>query len=288
MALYTEDTICKTLNPTPLYVTKNIRVETGVSHSHDYVELTFIFEGRGEYEINGQIYSVKEKDLLFINPKDTHTTRITGENLGIYSIAFTDIAFQNMTENCFFFENQGPVYSCDDPLSKKITTIISTMLEENKANLPGKYFVMQSHLMQLLILIYRAISYTENPAPKSLPTGKLLPSSGKEQIVAEIKAYLEEHYTEKISLDVIGQNMYLSPIYISKIFKEETEVSPIHYLIDLRLGKAARLLTQTGLKIQEIAVMTGYENVYHFSRLFKNHFHASPKAYREAHGNYKK
>lgn len=287
MAAYEDDTICKKLNPTPLYVYKNIRHETGVSHSHDFVELTYIYEGEGEYEINGELYSVREGDLLFINPKVTHTTRITKAALGLYSIAFTDVAFYGMPENHFLFENQGPVYSCPKETAEKFTNIFSTMLEENKRNLPGKYFLMQSYLVQLLLLLHRSITCAEEPSQKKAPTGRCFPSSGKKQMVEEIKSYLKEHYTDKISLDGIAQNMYLSPIYISKIFKEETGVSPIHYLIELRLGKAARLLTETQLKIQDIATMTGYENVYHFSRLFKKHFNSSPKTYRETHENLK-
>ena len=54
--------------------------------------------------------------------------------------------------------------------------------------------------------------------------------------------YMEEHYAEKISLDAIASNMYLSPIYISKIFKEETKEAPIQYLIKIRLHKATQLM----------------------------------------------
>ena len=53
----------------------------------------------------------------------------------------------------------------------------------------------------------------------------------KTYVVSEIRQYLSSHYAEKISLDLIARNMYLSSAYISKIFKEETGEAPINYLI---------------------------------------------------------
>ena len=64
--------------------------------------------------------------------------------------------------------------------------------------------------------------------------------NNRKYIVDKIKKYMEEHYREKISLDQIATNMYLSPFYISKLFKSETGDTPINYLINLRMTKAKR------------------------------------------------
>ena len=69
--------------------------------------------------------------------------------------------------------------------------------------------------------------------------------------------------------------MYLSPFYISKIFKSETGDTPINRLIDIRLEKAKQLLEEGG-SIQEVAAEVGYEDAYHFSKLFKKHYGVSP------------
>lgn len=76
--------------------------------------------------------------------------------------------------------------------------------------------------------------------------------------------------------------MYLSPVYISKIFKEETGESPINYLIKIRLEKARDiLLTSEGGSIKSIANSVGYEDVYHFSKLFKKYYGISPLYYKK-------
>ena len=76
--------------------------------------------------------------------------------------------------------------------------------------------------------------------------------------------------------------MYLSPVYISKIFKEETGESPINYLIKIRLEKARDILLKSSdSTIKNIANEVGYEDAYHFSKLFKKYYGISPLYYRK-------
>ena len=71
--------------------------------------------------------------------------------------------------------------------------------------------------------------------------------------------------------------MYFSPYYISKIFKSETGDTLIRHLINLRLERAKELLGQGGTgSIQEVAAAVGYEDAYHFSKLFKKRYGISP------------
>ena len=86
-------------------------------------------------------------------------------------------------------------------------------------------------------------------------------------------------------LDQIAQNMYLSPVYISKIFKEEMGESPINYLIKIRREKASLMLLESDmLSIKEIADQVGYDDVYYFSKLFKKYYGSSPLYYRKEKG----
>ena len=83
-------------------------------------------------------------------------------------------------------------------------------------------------------------------------------------------------------MEQLAHNMYLSPVYISKIFKEETGESPINYLIKIRLEKAKDiLLKDVNSSIKNIANQVGYEDAYHFSKLFKKYYGISPLHYRK-------
>ncbi|MEG0387843.1 MAG: AraC family transcriptional regulator, partial [Niameybacter sp.] len=77
----------------------------------------------------------------------------------------------------------------------------------------------------------------------------------------------------------ISKNMYLSPVYISKIFKEETGTSPINYLIQIRLEKAKEILEKNDMPINLVAKSVGYEDAYYFSKLFKKYYGSAPSAY---------
>lgn len=282
--------ICKNLNPTLLFVTKKTCYKTGISHYHDYIELTYILNGKCKYEINNEIYDVKKGDILFINPNDTHTTIVTDENNPpeLFAIGFTDIYMSglDMKENTFAFENVSPVYSCPEELSETLTGIIDRIMLEKANRLPGRYFYMHSCLVQIILEITRHFHKAEDHTSSYLIANineETLSSKGKKEIVESICEYMKEHYAEKISLEDIATNMYLSPIYISKIFKEQTGDSPINYLISIRLNKAANLLKNSLLPINEIASYVGYDNPYYFSKLFKKNFKQSPKEYRDNH-----
>ena len=111
------------------------------------------------------------------------------------------------------------------------------MSAENDICRCGRYIMLKSYLMQMLILLLR-----EQSEPVKINTGCSFESTSKKYVVDQIVNYFEDHYSEKISLDQIAENMYLSPFYISRIFKSETGDTPIRHLINIRLEKAKELL----------------------------------------------
>ncbi len=75
--------------------------------------------------------------------------------------------------------------------------------------------------------------------------------------------------------------MYISPEYLGRIFKSGTGQSPMSFLISIRLEKAKELLEKEELTVAQISRQIGYNDAYHFSKLFKKHFSISPLAYRK-------
>ncbi len=137
--------------------------------------------------------------------------------------------------------------------------------------------MLKSYLMQMLLLVIR-----EQCEPMERPRGYAFESASKKYVAEQVVSYIEDHYSEKISLDQIAENMYLSPFYISRIFKGETGYTPIRHLINLRLEKAKALL-EGGYQgsIQEVAALVGYDDAYHFSKLFKKKYGISPSQVRK-------
>jgi YesN/AraC family two-component response regulator len=92
--------------------------------------------------------------------------------------------------------------------------------------------------------------------------------------------YLQNRYREDISLDSCAEHVGMSPVTLSKSFKQAIGKNFIDYLTELRMDKAKELLRETDQKINDIAVNVGYQHSY-FNRLFKKLESTTPSEYRE-------
>ncbi|AKG37320.1 response regulator [Paenibacillus durus] len=99
----------------------------------------------------------------------------------------------------------------------------------------------------------------------------------------DIVTYLEEHYTEELSLDKLANRFFLSREHICRRFKQEQGINLSNYLIQLRIEQAKRWLSQTEERIYSIAVNLGYQNEKYFSKLFKKEVGMTPARYRSLH-----
>ncbi|MBR3684093.1 MAG: AraC family transcriptional regulator [Lachnospiraceae bacterium] len=262
-------------NPTFLFTWRGIRKENEkYYHNHDFIEIAIILSGQGQYRIDDKIYDVKEGDLLILNPGMKHESLVSNPENPTHEffIGCTDINFAGMEPNHLDLEQGGPIIHTSPDLRLKLSKICSAMQAEKDVLRPGRYFMLRTYLQQMLLMLIR--EYAE---PIERQEGYSFESVNKKYVVERIIHYFEEHYHEKISLDQIAENMYLSPFYISKIFKSETGDTPIRYLIDIRLDRAKELLETTDFdNVKQIAAKVGYDDAYHFSKLFKKRFGISP------------
>ncbi len=262
-------------NPTVFYVSKVKMVKEGTYHDHDFTELSYILSGKGKYVIDGKEYKVEAGDFVVCNPGVKHIHMVTNpkEPTIEFISGFTDFHFKNMSPNSIVFPEGGCILHTTAELKQEISMHCHAMIAENESNLIGRYFMLKAHLMQMLLLVMREAAHDEKCDQK----GCNFESYNKRYAVNRIINYLNDNYEHKISLEQIAHNMYLSPVYISKIFKEETGESPINYLIKIRLEKAKDiLLNSDNDSIKNIANQVGYDDVYHFSKLFKKYYGISP------------
>lgn len=100
------------------------------------------------------------------------------------------------------------------------------------------------------------------------------------QEVEFICNYMNEHYSEKITLNSIADSVGFSKYYISRLFKQHTGVTIIDYLIKVRLDKAKELLKTGEYSIKQISFMVGYSEPNYFTWSFKKYLGISPIKYR--------
>jgi two-component system response regulator YesN len=111
--------------------------------------------------------------------------------------------------------------------------------------------------------------------------------SGYEQINRS-KALIEENLHREITLNMIAQEIFISPYYLSRLFKKCAGISFINYVINRRLEKSKYLLMTTNETIEKIAMSVGYEESNSFRRLFKKEVGISPKEFRNQSMKYKR
>lgn len=267
-------------NPTILFACKGKVTQTGDYHKHDFTEIIYILSGHSKYIINNEIYDLYSGDMFICNPGIYHQLLFINNNEPCveFYCGFTDFQFKNMSPNCIDINDKYILHmSCE--AKQEILKLCYNMVVENLSCKAGKYFMLKAYLIQMLLTIIREFEiYDCKPETK----GCNFDNFNKNYAVKKIITYINENYSHKISLDKIAQNMYLSPVYISKIFKEETGESPINYLIKIRLEKAKEILLQSNSNsIKEVATLVGYEDAYYFSKLFKKYYGVSPLNYKK-------
>lgn len=106
--------------------------------------------------------------------------------------------------------------------------------------------------------------------------------SGRE-IIEKALEYIAANYTENLTLQSAADYVHLSKNYFSLLFKRQTGLNFIDYLIELRIREAKRLLGQNDARIGEVAKAAGFNDVKYFSRIFKKVVGITPMEYREKH-----
>ncbi len=99
--------------------------------------------------------------------------------------------------------------------------------------------------------------------------------------IYEAVRYIDEHLSERLTLNQVADSICLSPNYLSSLFKKELGVGFVDYITEKRVEKAKELLTNTGMKTYEVAQQTGFLDESYFSKTFKKITGKRPSAFRK-------
>lgn len=109
-------------------------------------------------------------------------------------------------------------------------------------------------------------------------------SETRDPVISFVLDYLDKHYGEDINLNIVADKLNLTSSYLSSTFKEKTGINFSEYLNTLRIERAKELLMNLDLRIQDIALQVGYQNVNSFIRMFKRSSGLTPGEYRKRYG----
>lgn len=102
-----------------------------------------------------------------------------------------------------------------------------------------------------------------------------------QSIIEKINHYIQENYKENIGRNEIGAHFFLVPEYLAKMYKKKTGITLKDYINSYRLNQAKIMLSQSDIRVSEIASEVGFDNFSYFSTLFKKEYGISPNEYRK-------
>lgn len=262
-------------NPRILYVLKKkFNDQSALTyHNHDHPSIVYIISGSCTYRIDEELYSVKKGDVIICNPGVYHGCTLSqDEEMLEFHIGFTNINLKGMPPNYLISPSSVPILTMSK-YELDFFKCYNEIILEQERNDPGTELALKALVMKLIVILLKETYYIEKAGVSCLYNVEYY---DRTDLVNSIITYINENYSANISLDKIAKNMYLSPVYISRIFKDETGDSPINYLINVRLNKARALLSEGRLSIAAIAQTVGYQDAYYFSKLYKKHFGCPP------------
>lgn len=242
------------------------------SHWHEFFELAFIIGGRGEHVYNGTSYPLTRGSLFLLTPTDIHALYLQeGMPLELFNVIFTEAMMQEEVGRLLFRGLQDHHIHFTDELCDMVEQDFQRLWLEATDQRAGNQLVIHSTLQRLLVDVAR------NVPPRNIAKKDPL---AQQQKLQKALIYLHHHYREQVSLELVAQQVALSPNYFSECFRSATGITFQRYLQSLRLRFAKSLLSVSNLPITEVCYAAGFQTLSHFERAFKREFGHSPTAWR--------
>jgi len=251
------------------------------AHTHDYVEIVYMCRGETTHIINDTTLTLREGELLLLGQNTRQEILPAGEK---------DIAVNFIVQPEFFSGTLDFLGSEDTPLREFIVRCLC-------GDSPSGYLhfkVAEVKPVQNLVenLLWTLI--TDTPNRRSINqltmgllfvqllnhTDKLTVGNREQDSIVYVLRYIEEHFSDG-SLTEIAHRLHYDVAWLSREIKRRTGKTYTELLQEKRLSQAAWLLKNTRLKISDIGISVGYENLSYFHKIFASHFGISPKAYRD-------
>lgn len=247
-------------------------------HVHNSFQVIYVLDGKIECWINNKYYTASKDSFIFINNMENHKLKVIEFPYKRYYVLIKPDFFRAAIQNPVFSsvfcnrpENFQHVLKNDGEMKDRIVKHLEYLYIEVKQKKSFWEDAAKSILYLLFVLLYRS-------CPKYFPLNNL---SGSDNAIVRIQRYIEENFTNPISLDEVSKLFFLNKYYISHRFKAITGYTFKEYLIMQRVSKAKDLLLYTDQDITRVCMNSGFSNVNHFIRIFKKVENITPLQYRK-------
>ncbi|MCG3147209.1 MAG: HTH-type transcriptional activator RhaS [Verrucomicrobiae bacterium] len=257
-------------------------------HRHNFSEIVFVLGGECVHIENNTSYQVRPGDVLTILGAASHGFTNT-RKFEICNVAFQprvlaayaamlsclpgyQALFQPPPRTSRRPSPREPFHLPPDELGP-ILKLLHNMEQEWLGKRPGYEALITGSFLQLIVALSRAGSGWGRRQ-----------EVGQNPCVATTIQFLEQHYAGPITLTALARNAHTSVTSLLRTFKQATDMTPIDYLIHLRLRKACELMANPSLPIKEITFKVGFSDSNYFARQFRKVMGMSASEFRHGQG----
>ena len=241
-------------------------------HTHTSYECIYIKKGRLKYWCNNQEFIVKEGDFYFIQPGQKHKEIGYAEPLEFIYLRFKYNSLEGKTyyivPQCYGVEIQV-IRNID----KQIVALMNKAYLELQTKQLGTKQIVEAIILQLIWFIIRKLNLIKQTDEREF--------GYKNTLVEKAINYIKINKYNKIVIKQIAEHCNVSSDYLSHIFKDITDFSPLQYIDHVKMDEAVKMVLFENMNISEISYKLGYVDSLYFSKKFKKIFGLSPTNYKK-------
>ncbi|MFL6672717.1 MAG: AraC family transcriptional regulator [Massilia sp.] len=261
-------------------------------HRHEYFQIMVTLDGAGEQTIGGSVRPVKPGTITFVLPYRVHLVplpagaryivinfaqRFLRPELDVDPLDLEDVPVSSVPELAPFLYQEYMDYAVSGGDFAALEALLAQMIAENGERRFGSLEILRGKLLQLIGLTCRRYE-TEL---LRLSTARSS-SSGRRDTLLRVSRYVRENLARDLNLTEAAAAAFLSPNYLAHLLKKETGKSFTELVTERRMERAQDLLTNTAMRIAEVARATGFTDEGYFTRRFRQRYGFSPRAFRES------
>ncbi len=248
-------------------------------HHHDFYELYYLVSGDVTYTIESKLYKVLPGDVMLLSPKELHQVHIQADRIAYeryvlwLSPEFVARLSTEKSNLLLALDPARPGYTNQLRLQgtdrQRILSLLEQLYQEDREDAFGADLLPVSLLTQFLITINRLALGQE------LPVEDLSRSS---KTVTQVIEYINLHYADPLSLDLLAEKFFVSKYHLSHEFQRQVGTGVYRYIQKKRLQIARHLLSQ-GRMPNEVAALCGFQDYAGFYRAFRGEYGSSPREF---------
>ncbi|MBQ9860328.1 MAG: AraC family transcriptional regulator [Clostridia bacterium] len=241
-------------------------------HWHNYCEILFVSEGKGQITVDGVTRAVYAGDVIVYNAGVSHEEQSDDEEpMELRFMALDRLQITNLPKNHLLPPGYSVVYSADRYYDV-IHNYFQRIVQELNARDSFYAEIAENMARNLIMYLIRLINEQQKDSVDLLHGNKNI------QIALE---YMRANFRQELSLEEIASQCYLNKYYFSHLFTRLQGMSVGKYIQNLRIAEASRLLRESDRPVSDISVEVGFNNMSYFCRAFRREMNMTPLQYRK-------